>query len=585
MILRPALLSTLFIVITRGIAFGQCGLDPVSGTTTISSASQIINSYYPGQGNPAVGASSLTVGSIDARGSATTLSTGDLVLIIQMQGADINSANSSSYGDGVSGGAASGYLTTNLYAGYYEYNSVASVSGSTINLSYSLANNYYTRAFASGAIRTYQVIRIPRNYNFTISASGSVTCPAWNGSTGGVIVVDAANTCTIDGSISANGKGFRGGGGINLTGATSGNTNGSGTLTNTDMRWNSPVTTAANLTGGAKGEGIAGTPVYLLATGSTTITTNTAEEYTNGSMGRGAPANGGGGGTDGAPVGSSQNQYNTGGGGGGNAGSGGQGGSGWHGGSGSSSTYPTGGYGGAIFSQGSVNRIIMGGGGGAGTANNSTSANQYMSSGGAGGGIVLLRAKSYAGTGSISANGADAVGVTGSGGNTDAAGGGGAGGTIVAVTRQNVTAGLSSVTANASGGKGGNMELYYDHGPGGGGGGGLIITNGTFSSANVTAGTNGLTRTGSSSGPINNAYGATAGTNGQLITLASAPLLNNANNAASPCGILPVTLSYFNAAINQSDVLLKWGVDNALNFSVFEIQYSRDGIIYNTIGQ
>ncbi len=564
--------------------FAQCGLDPLSGLTTINTASQMVNSYYPGQGNPITGALSLTVGAIDGRGSGTAIAAGDLILIIQMQGANINSSNSNAYGNGAA--QSSGYLTNNLYAGYYEYNSVASVSGSTINLSYSLTNNYYTRAFSSGAIRSYQVIRMPRYYNLTIAATGSVTCPSWNGSTGGIVALDAANVITLNGNVLVNGLGFRGGGGINLTGATSGNSNGSGNLTNSDRRWNSPVTTAANLSGGAKGEGIAGTPIYVLTTGNTTITTNAAEGYTNGAMGRGAPANGGGGGTDGSPVGAgSENQYNSGGGGGGNAGVGGQGGSGWHGGSGDVNTYQTGGRGGTAFAERSVQRLIMGGGGGAGTANNSSAGNQYMSSGGAGGGIILMRAKSYAGNGTLNANGANAVGVTGSGGNTDAAGGGGAGGTIIVVTRQNVTVGLNSITANARGGNGGNMETYYDHGPGGGGGGGMIITNGSFAAANITGGTNGFTRTGSTSGPITNAFGAVSGSDGQLLTLASAPLLQNANNAASPCGTLPVTLISFRATLNGTAVLLNWEVDNAANFLRFEVEYSTDGSAYSSIGQ
>jgi hypothetical protein len=578
-----SLCSGIFIPI---ILNAQCGLDPVSGTVTINTASQIVNSYYPGQGNPATGAFSLNVGSRDTRGSTTVIATGDLILIIQMQGADINSANSSSYGDGISGGVSSGYLATNLYAGYYEYNSVASVAGSTVNLTYSLANNYYTRAFSSGAIRTYQVIRIPRYYDLNITAAGSVTCPSWDGSTGGIVALDAANIITLNGSISVNGLGFRGGGGINLTGATAGNSNGSGNLTNTDRRWNSPATTAANLSGGAKGEGIAGTPIYTLTTGNTAITTNTDEGYTNGAMGRGAPANAGGGGTDGSPVGAgTENQYNSGGGGGANAGAGGQGGSGWHGGSGSVSTYQTGGNGGTTFTQRSIQRLIMGGGGGAGTANNSNAGNQYMSSGGAGGGIILVRAKSYAGNGTLNANGADAIGVLGAGGNTDAAGGGGAGGTIVAVTRQNVSVGLGAVTANTLGGKGGNMETYYDHGPGGGGGGGMIITNGSFAAANITGGANGLTRTGSAAGPITNVYGAVAGGNGQLLTLAAAPLIQNANNAASPCGTLPITLSSFRALVNGSTVLLNWEVDNAINFSHFEVEYSIDGSYFSSVGR
>ena len=170
-----------------------------------------------------------------------------------------------------------------------------------------------------------------------------------------------ANTFTLNGSIDVSYKGFRGGGGKNLTGATAGNSNGTGTLTNTDYRWNSPVTNASNLTGGAKGEGIAGTPAYYFDYGTTLTTTGTVEGYINGSMGRGAPANGGGGATDGSPVGAlTENQFNSGGGGGGNAGSGGNGGSGWHGPSGDVNTYPFGGYGGSAFSQGSIQRISLG---------------------------------------------------------------------------------------------------------------------------------------------------------------------------------------------------------------------------------
>ncbi|MEI9945869.1 MAG: hypothetical protein WDN26_16815 [Chitinophagaceae bacterium] len=61
----------------------QCGLDPVTGTTTITTAGQIVNSYYPGQGNPLATTTSLMVGSIDGRGNATALAAGDLILIIQ----------------------------------------------------------------------------------------------------------------------------------------------------------------------------------------------------------------------------------------------------------------------------------------------------------------------------------------------------------------------------------------------------------------------------------------------------------------------------------------------------------------------
>ncbi len=577
--MRSFLLAVTAITLLPQIVFAQCGGNPTSGLTTIATVGQITNSYYPGTGNPITGSSSVTVGAIDGRGSATAIATGDLVLIIQMQGANINSTNTDAYGDGVAGGNASGMLSANYYAGYYEYNTVSGVIGSTINFTYSLANNYYTQAFASAApIRIFQVIRVPRYYDVTINAGASITSPSWNGTTGGVVVIDAANLFTLNGLVTTTALGFRGGGGKNFTGASAGNTNGTGTLVNTDFRWDSPLTTAANTTGGVKGESIAGTPAYTFSNGTTTTATSLVEGYIGGSEGRSAPANGGGGATDGSPTGSGNNQNNTGGGGGANGGSGGNGGSGWHGGSGTVSTYPYGGFGGTAIASPSLSRLVMGGGGGAGTANNSTTTNEYQSSGGCGGGIILSRAKTYAGNGSLIADGGDAPGVVGVGGvtNTDAAGGAGAGGTIVVVTNASGPTGLGSITASAKGGKGGDMTNYYDHGPGGGGGGGLIFSNGTLASTAVTGGVNGKTRTGSTGGAVTNDFGATAGAAGQLLTFGYVPTLVNNNNLASPCGVLPVSLLNFTGIAKNNGVLTQWQIATATNLHHFEIEYSTD---------
>jgi len=533
---------------------------------------------------------SITIGSIDARGSSTAIAAGDLIVIMQMQGADINTNNTVAYGGGNGSVPANGYTSnSNLVAGYYEYATVSTVSGSpisTINVSVALSNTYYSRAYTStNSIQTFQVIRVPRYYNLTINASpASITAPAWNGSTGGVVILDAAGTLTITGSINVAGLGFRGGGAQQLTGATSGdgnsstNTSGGANLLNTDYRYNSPFTNSKNLAGGAKGEGIAGTPYYTWSYGTTTVANGTVEGYINGSMGRGAPGNAGGGGTDGQPL--NGNQSNTGGGGGGNAGAGGQGGSGWPAGVGAqdSSVFPYGGYGGAAFTQGSLQRIVMGGGGGAGTANNSTTANQYNSSGAPGGGIIVARAALYAGSGSVIADGAAGPGVTQTytPAQTDAAGGGGAGGTIILVNVSSGTTGLGSITASAVGGTGGYMTTYYNHGPGGGGGGGYIYTDGTLSSTSVTGGANGLTRSTSSSGPINNSYNTKPGANGKVITLSGAPLFY--------CGVLPIVLTSFTATVGGAQVDLFWHVENEINFSYFEIEYSTDGINFNRIG-
>lgn len=561
------------------VSIAQCGVAATSGTVTIAAANSIVNSYYPGTLSPVIGATTLTVGAIDARGSASTIGAGDLVMIMQMQGADINTSNTNSYGDGAAGAPASGYLGTNLYAGYYEYNTVASVAGSVLTFSYGLANNYYTQTYtAVNSVRRYQVIKVPRYFNLTINASSGVTAPAWNGSTGGVVVIEAANIVTFTASSSAvtvSGLGFRGGGGKQLTGVTAGNTNGSTTITNTDYRFNSAFTTAANATGGAKGEGIAGTPVYIPNAAGSTTTTGTVEGYINGCVGWGAPANAGGGGTDGDPT---QNQYNTGGGGGANAGAGGNGGSGWDGTGGNPATYATGGAGGSKFTQAGMARVIMGGGGGAGSANNSSLATEYFCSGASGGGIIFIRAKSYSGAGTITADGSSATDIT-TGGQTDAAGGGGAGGSIILVTTQTGATGLGSVTASAKGGNGGNMTTYYSHGPGGGGGGGIIYTNGTLASTSVIAGTNGKTHTCCAVGnPQTDSYGSAPGAAGSVVLLSVYPHLYNANNALSPCGVLPVTLKEFKASVsNETSVLLSWRVEQQANFKSFVVEYSTDG--------
>src|SRR5207249_9913484 len=105
--------------------------------------------------------------------------------------------------------------------------------------------------------------------------------------------------------------------------------NGNAADANTDFQEVAPAAYAGAViagSGGPKGEGIAGTPLWLQS-GGTFL--NGGSNYPSGvagidgSMARGAPGNGGGGGTDGHPL---ANDQNAGGGGGGNGGAGGFGG-------------------------------------------------------------------------------------------------------------------------------------------------------------------------------------------------------------------------------------------------------------------
>ncbi|MDB5267574.1 MAG: hypothetical protein JWP58_614 [Hymenobacter sp.] len=449
------------------------------------------NTYFPATNQTvAAGATSLVVG---AAVGTTPIASGDLLLIIQMQGADIDVTNTDAYGDGVAGGlATSNLVNANFTAGKYEY-AVASAAvplgGGTVTVATGLKNGYQNAgATALVGQRRFQVVRIPQYQNLTVS--GTVAPSAWDGSTGGILALDVTGKLSFaaGAKLDASGKGFRGGAGQKLTGTATG-------VTNTDYRAAAP---APGLTGAhaMKGEGIAGTPRYV-NTGSALFDTG-VDGYPNGSAGRGGPGNAGGGGTDANPT---ANDQNSGGGGGGNGSRGGRGGNAWN------SNAAIGGEPGGVFAPPSSSRLIMGGGGGAGVSNDGSGSGPtlgYASSGAAGGGIVLVRTGSAAGAGAVLANG--------SSGSTDVvndgSGGGGAGGSVLFTA--NNTSSLNSLNLAANGGKGGTNApagAATAHGPGGGGGGGIILTNGTPASAAVAGGSNGTTTGGV-------AFGAAAGVSG-----------------------------------------------------------------------
>src|SRR5262249_25640090 len=97
----------------------------------------VVNGYWPGTATPAAGRTPLTRRAARGRpASQTAIASGDLLLVIQMQDANIDSSNTDSYGDGVAGGNASGY-TTLRNTGRYEYvvaSNAVPVAGGTLNL-------------------------------------------------------------------------------------------------------------------------------------------------------------------------------------------------------------------------------------------------------------------------------------------------------------------------------------------------------------------------------------------------------------------------------------------------------------------
>ncbi len=456
-----------------------CGTPGKDGPGGVLSG--VVNTYYPGiTATLSPGAISIALGA--ATGAAATITPGDLLLIIQMQDAAINSNNSSAYG--ANNGTGSGSTSLNS-AGRYEFvtalNTVGAGGGTVTIRGTGPGNgllNSYTNAAATGSQgqRRYQVIRVPQYSSATLSSG--LTASGWNGTVGGVLAIDVAGNLTLGGTVSVDGRGFRGGSGRGLNGGSGG--------ANTDYR-----NLAANNYHGMKGEGIAGTPRYVLNPLTGTQVDLGIEGYPNGSSARGAPGNAGGGGTDGRP---SANDENSGGGGGANAGGGGRGGNSWN------SNLAIGGRGGAAFPS-AASRVVLGGGGGAGSRNNSSG---VASHGGAGGGIVMLRAGSVSGSGTITANG-----LPGNTPQNDGGGGGGAGGSVVVFA---ASGGLAGLTVQARGGVGGNADVGgAPHGPGGGGGGGYVALS-SAATVDVSGGASGYTVS------PGNTYNATAGTPGASVT-------------------------------------------------------------------
>jgi uncharacterized repeat protein (TIGR01451 family) len=498
------------ITVVQPLVCATPGKDGAGGTL-----STVVNAYYPPSttGTLAAGSTSVALGA--SSGATKAIAAGDLLLVIQLQGAAINDTNTSSYGDGFPGDPANG--STSLQgSGNFEFvtaTSAVATTGGTLQFTGTgttggLLNNYYhNAATATQGQQTYQVIRVPQYTSATLAAG--LAPLAWTGTVGGVLAIDVSAQLTLGGPVAADYLGFRGGGGRILAG---------GAGTNTDY-----VTLATVNADASKGEGIAGTPRYLAPATITTATTATntgVEGLPNGSYSRGAPGSAGGGGTDGNPA---ANNENSGGGAGGNGGTGGLGGYGWNSFTALNST--NGGFGGAAFPA-TTSSLVMGGGGGAGTTNDGSyyisGANHgadcganctgIYSSGGAGGGIIIVHTGSITGTGTITSDGQSTLST-----DNDSTGGGGAGGSILFYAN---SGNLNGLTVNANGGSAGSAWPETApgafsgarHGPGGGGGGGVILLSGSPTASSVLGGKNGNTDT------VQDSYGATPGQAGIVQT-------------------------------------------------------------------
>ena len=441
---------------------------PISPDTVTVSSQQVINTYYPGTVSVVAGATSIQVGT--PRGGAP-IAAGDTLLVIQTQGAEIDTGDAETpggpYGDGAGPNDRAGNLANNFEAGRYEYvTATGPVAGNIVPIEGEVPGSglqfgYTDRPVptAVAGIATFQVIRVPIYQDLTVTGSGEINPESWDGASGGIVAFDVAGQLTNDGLINVSGYGFRGGQFLFTVGDNT-------ALSGKDRN-------------GFKGEGIVGRASMTFSTlrGGETNTPGypTPGAQFVGEQGLGAPGNAGsaGGGLEDA-----------GGGGGGNGGFGGNGGQGIP-------DVTTRGIGGAsyadqVFSP-TVNRLVMGGGGG-GSNGNDAGWDIQLSSGQAGGGMVFGRFRNYTGSGAFRANG-DSPGS----GASEGIGGGGAGGTIAILTSG---ADLSTAVFEAVGGNGGFAQAASDGGGGGGGGGIVFIANSTGVSSDVSGGPGG----GSSSG-------------------------------------------------------------------------------------
>lgn len=507
--LKKILFILVVLLINITLSFSQRG---ILGNQTITNLEEWVNTYTFLTANANAGATSITVDDNGMGGAffSGPLDVGDLILVIQMQGVDMDvftgaatAGNTFTFQNSWSGWGLGpnpewdpseyGQIFNYNNAGNFEYVEVAAVSGgNTIELNCALTKSYT----ASGHV---QIVRVPRFENLTVQNGASIEAPLWDGETGGIVAIEVDQDLTLNGTgrIDVSEMGFRGGAAI-ASNTTSSNPGGPGYLGSYD-----------STEGSEKGEGIGGFhPEYDAI----------FSRYC-----RGALANGGGG----------ANYHNAGGGGGSNVGVGTFTSSGvpdpggtnqyapaWNLDDPTLLTNPSPGGGRGGYSHAVVNndptvvepndnawggdyrrlsfgvgghaltydpdRIFMGGGGGGGHQNDGQGGD-----GGRGGGIIMLQVYGeISGNGSILANGengGDATGPT-PGFNTktgdDGAGGAGAGGAIHISNNNTIPATIDII---AEGGEGGSQNLQLGFGassqadgPGGGGAGGMVaFTNGT----------------------------------------------------------------------------------------------------------
>ncbi len=277
------------------------------------------------------------------------------------------------------------HQTQGTNAGSWEFARVQGYSGATITFTTPLANSY-----SSSGNNHAQIRLVPQYHNVTVSSGATWSAKAWNGTTGGIFAFLADGTVTLNGGISATGKGFRG----------------------------------ANSVSGVNVQGLQGEGTVGLGSGATAANTN-----------------GGGGG-----MGGMQGSYPAAGGAGGGYGVVGANGSVAQGGS---APFAQGGTGGEVSGTATLSTMTLGGSGGSGGTHRTQSATS--GAGGAGGGIIFITAAAITNTGNVTSAGSTGNNASGlpSGG-----GGGGAGGAVFLRAENTAIGSTLVTATGANGGSG-----------------------------------------------------------------------------------------------------------------------------------
>ncbi len=482
-----------------------------TGTTTINTTATPVSLSNP-------------IGTTINVGATTGFAIGNTVLVMQMQGTG---------------------------AGTYDELTITGLTGTS--LTFSSPTSF---AYSNSGANLAQVIKIPQYTTVTVNPGATLNAPAWNGSTGGVLIYYASGAVIINGTLTMSAKGYTGGTGATPTLGGALGTKGNRGASNGANGF--PASPGGGGNGGTSSAGVGGSGGIGTLPG----------------VNLGSTGNGVGGGTSNV-AGTNMSSGITklvmgGGGGGGQGGQGGQGGGG-------------GGGGGAASAIG-----FLGSNGSNGTVG--TAATGIGGSGGTGGGVILMRIKSMAGNGTIVSNGTAGTSATGTGGKGGDGGNGGDGGGGLVLT-------------NSGGGGGGGKAGQGGQGPGGGGGGGagvivILAGNPTAWTGSVTTiqGTGGTGGTGGAAGTLGTGGAAgftlltifgsagVAGTDG----LADAAGLNGPNGTPSTPGqapiVLPVELTSFSAnVIDNKSINLIWQTSSEKNNAQFIIYKSTDGIHFKEL--